>query len=134
MGSKSSSESESDSERINEGQLSSQSLFSREEESVDVRDVGGVGELSCDSGVLCWLLLSDVSGDVWEFCGRPSRSDARRFPQISDSESTLDSSLSDSVVDPSPEGGRIGRARAAGKQPDEKTGEVVSFVCCVFGV
>ena len=131
--SESSSESESDSERTNGGHSSSESLFGSRE-SADVLDVGGVGDLSLDSGVLGGLLLSGVAGDACEFCGRPSRSDARRFPQISDSESTRDSSLSDSVVDSSSEGGRIGRARAAGKEPDEKTGRVVSLVCCVLGV
>lgn len=135
--SESSSESESDSEITNGGhsssESSSESLFGSRE-SADVLDVGGVGDLSLDSGVLGGLLLSGVAGDACEFCGRPSRSDARRFPQISDSESTRDSSLSDSVVDSSSEGGRIGRARAAGKEPDEKTGRVVSLVCCVLGV
>ena len=64
MGSESeSSESESDSETTNEGHSSSESLFSSEE-SADVHDVGGVGELSCDSGALSGLLLSGVAGDA----------------------------------------------------------------------
>ena len=58
------SESDSDSERTNEGHSSSESLFSSGEQSSDVRDVGGVGDLSLDSGVLCELLLSGVAGDA----------------------------------------------------------------------
>ena len=43
---------------------SSESLFGSEEESSDVLDVEGVGDLSLDSGVLSGLLLSGVAGDA----------------------------------------------------------------------